>query len=183
MKRDFVVDAGAAVQEVTDAIMRDIQRRMDKARKEIINVATLECRINAENLTNRLPAAGGGSYGQRHHNETHHDPEGSMGDSTGIAYNDHQYAASIEFGQEGHPIRAKNPQGMRIERVLPGYYKERDINTVPYGAKYERLDPPLRVPHVNWPGSRAFHVYRDTWRRQCNRMVSIIRRALKRAMS
>jgi len=68
----------------------------------------------------------------------------------------------------------------KIEDTIPGYYKGRDINTVPYGTKYERKKPPLKVFKVEHPGSRKFLIYTDTFKRLVRQVKPILRKAFKR---
>lgn len=184
MKRNFTVSSAIELEKVTGMIIDDIRRRMDDVAQEIVNQSTTACsRYSRWLAPRRLPSQGAGSYGRRHKTWIQPKPQGIASSYfVGNAYNDHEWAASIEFGQEPRAITAKNPNGMRVNKVLPGYKKGRNINSVPYGTKYQKLKPPLQLYKVNWPGSRAFRIYEESWSRQCGRMIPLMRRVLKEAM-
>jgi len=120
VKREFTVSSGLELEKVTELIKRDVEKRVDDACIEIVNQAAFSCRKYAQWLTpRRLPSRGGGSYGVSH----------GMGVSPGFreymwnrsrdAYNNHQWAAAVEFGTEPHKITTDLPTGMKIEWVLP----------------------------------------------------------------
>ena len=175
MKRHYIFTTPQSV----DKFMADLEQSLDKTRIETVNQATWNARRYAGHITpRRLPSRGGGSYGRSHNMRIHHDPVGSMGLSTGEAYNNHQWAQGVEFGTSPHKQVAKG-RAMRITNVIPGYYKGRNINTVPYGVKYEQKKPPLEVLKVDHPGSRAFHIYTDTFKRLVTHMKRILKKAFK----
>jgi len=181
LRRTIVVTNVARFPSVMDAITDDIARRIDAARIESVNQMTHNVSRHARWLApRRMPSRGAGGYGQMHGTRIHHDPPGSLGASVGEAYNNHEWAMGVEKGTSPH-VEYATKGTMKIRDVIPGYYKGRNINTVPYGVKYERKKPPLQVWKVDHPGSRAFWVYRDSALRMIGMLPQILRRAFKDA--
>jgi len=184
--RDIVTTPEGAPQ-VFDQIMNDVKAAIVDAQVEIVaQYVRAGSAGGAESYVKwltpkRLPSRGGGSYNQRHHavmsNKGYAE---STGTCVGEVWNDHPYAQAVEFGTSSHKQVAKG-RAMRITNVIPGYYKGRNINTVPYGVKYERKKPPLEVLKVDHPGGRPFYIYRDTFKHMNAKLVRIIKKALKEA--
>ena len=176
MKRHYILSTPKDV----DVFMADIEKALDNTRIETVNQATHNAsRYATWVASRRLPSRGGGSYGQRHGTRIHHDAVGSMGLSVGEAYNDHEWAQGVEWGTKPHVEYAKTGRGMKITKVIPGYFKGRDINTVPYGTKYETKKPPLAVMKVEHPGSRKFLIYTAAFDRLVGMLGSIMRKAFR----
>ena len=172
MKKHYIFTTPQSVNK----FIEDLDRTIDNIRIETVNEATHQASRSARSNTQRLPSRGGGSYGRSHNTRINHDPVGSLGLSVGEAYNNHEWAQGVETGTSPH-IQVAKGVPMKITNVIPGYFKRRNINTVPYGVKYEVKSPPLKVRKVEHPGSRAFHIYGDSFKTLVTRMKGILRRS------
>jgi hypothetical protein len=175
LRRHYVLTTPVEV----DKFIGDLEQSIDKTRIDFVNQATHDSSRHATWLApRRMPSRGGGSYGRSHNTRIHHDAVGSMGLSVGEAYNNHEWAQAVEWGTEPHVEIAKKGV-MRIKKVIPGYFKGRDINTVPYGVKYETKRPPLEVHKVEHPGTRRFLIYTDTFNRLVGKTIPMLKRIFK----
>jgi len=153
----------------------DLKLAIDRTRVDVVDRCIQYAGNSARGLSiYRMPSSGG-SYARSHHKRTSHDPIGTLGTSVGEAYNDHKWAAAVEYGTRSHVIRSRGRYPLRITKKLPGDAGKE----TPYGVKYIDVDINDKYA-VTHRGARAFYIYTEAFSRLVRKLPGFMRKVFKR---
>jgi len=150
-KVSFEVDIEVPVDELRD-FTGDVVQAIDEWKRGILDSIRRESTVYSQRLSSaRMPS--GRSYIRR---IKWRDVEKGPVNYVSELYNDHKWAQAVEGGTSPHPITSEKLMTARPLLAVRGG-KERPYG-IPYGTKV------VRGRYFSHPGSRAFHIFRDTAR-------------------
>jgi len=140
----------------------DLKLAIDRTRVDVVDRCIQYAGNSARGLSiYRMPSSGG--------------PIGTLGTSVGEAYNDHKWAAAVEYGTRSHVIRSRGRYPLRITKKLPGDAGKE----TPYGVKYIDVDINDKYA-VTHRGARAFYIYTEAFSRLVRKLPGFMRKVFKR---